>query len=193
MAARDTMSQLISDVRALTYAGTAEYTLGAVSFFSDEHIQRYLDAHRQDIWDAPMQQMPRRVSGGSVAYYDYQVGAGNLEATNAGTAVFLVRDGLGATLGTATYTVDYQRGAVTFVADTGGSARYVDARSYDLYSAAADLLESWAAREKLSFDAQTEDQRFSRSQKHKQLLTMAAEYRQRAGVTTVLTVRSDLC
>lgn len=193
MAARATLATLITRVRGLTYAGTAEYTLGATTYFSDEHMQEYLDAHRRDLWDVPAQAVPRRIGGGSVVYYDYLVGAENLEATNAGTAVFLVRDGLGATLGTATYTVDYQRGAMTFTADTGGSARYVDARAYDLYGAAADVLEAWAAREKLSFDAQTEDQRFTRSQKHKQLLTMAAEYRRRAGATTVLTVRSDLC
>lgn len=193
MAARSTLAQLISDVRGLTFAGTAEYTLGAVSYFSDEHIQRYLDAHRSDLWDVPLRPIPRRIGGGSVAYYEHQVGYGNLETTDAGTALFSVRDTLGATIGTASYSVDYQRGLVTFGTDTAGSARYVDARTYNVYAAAADLLESWAAREKLSFDVQTEDQRLTRSQKLTHLLTLAEQYRAQSGPVTVQMVRSDAC
>lgn len=191
--ARSTLAQLITDVRSLTFAGTAEYTLGATTYFSDDHIQRYLDAHREDLWDVPLRAVPRRIGGGSVAYYDHRVGYGNLEATSAGTSIFTVRDGLGATIGTASYSVDYQRGMVTFAADTAGSARYADARTYNVYAAAADLLEAWAAREALSFDIQTEDQRLTRSQKQKQLLTLAAEYRQQSGPMTVQMVRSDTC
>ena len=191
--ARSTLAQLITDVRGLTFAGTAEYTLGATVYFSDDHIQRHLDAHREDIWNVPLRAIARPIGGGSVAYYDHEVGYGNLEATSAGTAIFTVRDSLGATIGTASYSVDYQRGMVTFVTDTAGSARYADARTYNVYAAAADLLESWAAREALSFDIQTEDQRLTRSQKQKQLLAMASEYRAQAGLMTVQMVRSDTC
>lgn len=191
MAERATMTALIAEVRTLTNAGTVSSDTG--TYFSGETIQGFLDTNRRDLWQVPLQMIPRPIGGGSTGYFEHRVGYGMLEATDGGTSIFTVRDGLGATVGTASYSVDYRRGMVTFGTNTGGSARYLDARTYDVYGASADLLESWAARESLSFDAQTEDQRFTRSQKQKMLLEMAARYRAQSMPATMLMVRGDAC
>ncbi len=62
---------------------------------------------------------------------------------------------------------------------------------YDVYGAAADLLEMWAAKEKLSFDFEADGQTFRRSQKSQSLLELAREYRRQQRPQQVGMVRSD--
>lgn len=47
---------------------------------------------------------------GLLAYYEHLLGYESLESTNGGMAMFVIRDALGTTVGTAAYSVDYQRG-----------------------------------------------------------------------------------
>lgn len=63
---------------------------------------------------------------------------------------------------------------------------------YDAYAAAADLLEMWAAREKLSFDVTADGQTMHRSQKIKALLALAAQYRRQQRPSIVQQVRNDV-
>lgn len=174
--ARPTMARLIDRVRGLTYAGTAEYTVGTVNYFSDDHIQTYLDDHREDVWREAMEVEPTYESTG-VVYKVYELERTEWESTDGGTAVFYVQDVTGTTIGTANYTVDYQRGYVTFATDRGGTAYFSNGRVYDIYAAAADLLTAWAAREARQFDVSTPAVNAKRSQKADYLLKMASQYR----------------
>ena len=61
----------------------------------------------------------------------------------------------------------------------------------DVYAAAADLLEAWAAKEKLAFDFDADGQSFKRSQKAQALLGLAREYRKKQLPQQVGMVRSD--
>jgi len=195
MAVRPSMAALIQRVRGLTYAGTAEFSVGSDSYYSDQHVQDYLDAHRRDVQYAPLAPVPLNTvnnGSGSVSYYDYQAPYGNWEATSGGTAVLIVHDAIGSAIGTAAWSLDPLRGLVTFGQETLGSARYVTGRVYDLYGAAADLLESWAAREARAFDYSGDGQTLTRSQKAKGLRDQAAEYRAKAWPVTVRMTRSDL-
>ncbi len=63
---------------------------------------------------------------------------------------------------------------------------------YDAYAAAADLLEVWAAREKLSFDVNADGASFSRSQKARLMLAQAAQYRRQQRPSIVQQVRNDV-
>ncbi len=63
---------------------------------------------------------------------------------------------------------------------------------YDVYGAAAELLEMWAAREKLNFDFSADGAQYRRSQKVEMLLTLAAQYRGRQQPRTVQQIRGDL-
>lgn len=186
--ARSTMSSLISTLRELTNdaAGTAQV-------FTDDTLQRHLDAHRQDFYFQPLTPIAAQLAGGSVAYYEYRAGRQWLETTQAGTAIFLVQDSTGATRGTATWAdVDYQRGAVTFTTNQAGTALYLTARSYDIYGAAADVLTDWAGKVALQFDFASDQQSFSRSQKQAMLLQAAERYRRQAKARRANVTRPDV-
>jgi hypothetical protein len=188
MSARSGMANLVQRVRDLTFAGTAEYTLGTVTYWSDTQIQSLLDAHRRETTYEPLQAVSTQAVG-SATYTLYLVGAQNIES---GTAVFAIQDGAGSAIGTASYSADYALGQVTFTSNQAGSSRYISYRNYDVYAASADLLTQWAAREARAFDYSGDGQSLKRSQKFTQLKEMADEYRAKAWVVTVGVHRSDL-
>lgn len=176
------MSDNIARVRALTYAGTAEYTLGTANYWDDNQIEQVLDRHRQDLVRHKLLREPNYIGGGSVIYTRLRSAYGFLETAASGTAVFVIEDSVGDNRSTANYTADYQLGIFDFNADTGGTALYLTARSYDIYGAAAELLDQWAANEARSFDFATDGQSFSRSQKAQGLREQARAMRKRARV-----------
>lgn len=63
---------------------------------------------------------------------------------------------------------------------------------YDVYGAAAELLEAWSAREKLAFDFSADGASYYRSQKSKALLEQAKAYRAKARPLAALLVRGDV-
>jgi hypothetical protein len=170
------MATLINRVRTLTYAGTAEYTRGTVSYWSDDHIEEILDRHRIDLVRHKLMSEPTYTGGGSVVYTRQRSAYGNLEQ---GTALY-VEDSVGDDRGTALWSADYQLGIFEFTSDQRGTALYLTARSYDPYGAAGELLEEWAASEARSFDFSTDGQNFARSQKAEGLREQARIMRKRA-------------
>ncbi len=172
------MSALIQRVRSLTYAGTAEYTLGTAAFWDDDQIEQVLDRHRVEIFRERLGREPSYPGGGSVVYKIHFSSYGNLEA---GTALF-IEDSVGDNRGTADYSVDYQTGRIDFSADQAGTTLYMTARSYDPFGAAAEVLESWAASEARQFDFATDGQSFQRRQKAEGLREQARLLRKRARV-----------
>ncbi len=186
--ARTTLATLISTLRELVNdpAGTAQV-------FSDDTLQRYLDAYRCDFYFEPLRAIPTQLAGGTVAYYEYRDGHQWLETTQAGTAVFYIQDSTGATRGTATWAdVDYQRGVVTFTTNQAGTALYLTGRSFDVYGAAADVLTDWAQKVSLQFDFSSDQQSFSRSQKQQMLLAAAERYRRQAKPRRANITRPDV-
>ena len=71
-------------------------------------------------------------------------------------------------------------------------ARQCGEDDYDVYATAADLLEMWAAREKLSFDFSADNAQYRRSQKVANLLDLAAQFRRRQQVQVIRQVRDDI-
>ena len=186
--ARSTMATLISTLRELV-----NDPAGAAQVFADDTLQRHLDAHRWDVYDEALTAIPTPIGGGSVAYYEYRSRHRDFETTQGGTAVFVVRDSVGATRGTATWAeVDYQLGRVTFATDQAGTALYLTGRTFDLYGAAADTLMDWAAKTALQFDFSSDSQSFSRSQKQAQLMQAAERYRRQARPLRVSITRPDV-
>lgn len=179
---RSGMADNIYRVRGLTYAGTAEYTLGTASYWDDNQIEQVLDRHRQDLVRHKLMREPNYIGGGSVVYTRLRSAYGFLETAASGTAVFVIEDSVGDNRGTATFTADYQLGIFDFSDDTGGTALYLTARSYDIYGAAAEVLEQWASREARCFDFSTDGQSFSVTQKVQGLRDQARLLRKRARV-----------
>ena len=127
------MTDLVQTVRELSNAGTGEFTVGTVSYFSDDHIQTVLDNHRRDLQYDTMEVYPEQ-GVGSILYREFRTEP-NLES---GTVFYLQYSG-GTAVGTSLYSVDYTRGVVTFTNDTSGTAFYATGRTYDVYNASAEI------------------------------------------------------
>lgn len=173
MAARDGMANLITRLRAMTNAGTAEYTVSGVSYFSDNHLQDLLDAHCVLVENQPLTWLPDTITGGSIRYHRAAIGYRDLEEAESGTVQWNVKDSTGVIQGTAGYTKDYLAGLVRFAADQAGSAYHATARSYDLNAAAAEVWRRRAASMADWYSFSDAGQKFERQQAYKQALEMA--------------------
>ncbi len=177
MAVRTSMADLIARVRLLISdpAGTSQV-------FSDQEIQDTLDRHRSDVRYRELASAKTIAPGGAVSYLDYYADVGNWEADEK------LYDGAYNQLTPAT--ADRLSGHWTFASNQMPPVLIVG-KYYDVYAAAADLVEAWAAKEKLSFDFDADGQAFKRSQKVQMLLAMAREYRRQQRPVSVGMVRSD--
>ena len=130
---RTGMSDLVQTVRELSNAGTGEFVVGTISLFSDDHIQTALDNNRRDFQYMPMHVVTEQAVG-SVVYKEFHTEP----YIESGTLFYLQTAG-GSAVGTSLYSVDYTRGVVTFANDTAGTAFYASGRTYDVYTAAAEI------------------------------------------------------
>lgn len=193
--ARVGMTAIIEELRSLTEAGTAEYTLGTTVYWSDNALQDVLDLHRLDIRFAQLKPYPNQVSGGSLVWYDYLSQYGYLEATTGGSTILWLQDSTGATLGTALWNADYRRGMFTFVNTTNGTSVYMTGRHYDMNAAAADVWRRKAAHyAPSSFDFSTDNHSISRAQVYDHAMEMAGFFENMSGdaLNVVQRYRSDM-
>ena len=195
MTARTGMTDLITSLRGMTNAGTADYTIGTTAYWSDDQLQEKLDAHRLDFYSAELTHITA-MEGGAVVYKTYRAPYRNLEG---GTVNFLLVDFQGTPAGTADYTADYTTGTVTFTADQAAKQWYLTARAYDLNASAADIWRMKGAHASADFDFSTDNHSIKGSQVSMQCLKMADYYEQQAlksslkttGSNSVLIERSD--
>ena len=68
----------------------------------------------------------------------------------------------------------------------------VTGRTYDVYAAAADALEVWAARERMNYDVTIDGHSLRRSQAVDRLVELAREYRRRARPRSARLLRRDV-
>jgi hypothetical protein len=197
MSARAGMSSIIELVRTLTFAGTAEWTLGTANYWDDDHIQQQLDFNREDFYEVELEPVPQvqaalgdAASVGTVAFKRYQIPYYNIESIDSGTAIFNLAYANGGTVSEA-FTVDYFRGLVTFTNDQGGTPFYLTGRAYDLNKTAADIWDAKAAHYAQAYDVETDSHKLSRSQLAKQCQDMAKRYRNMAGPSVISIERDD--
>lgn len=196
--ARPTMVDLIAQVRWLTAAGTADYVIASVGYWSDAQIEGALDANRLDVIDEPLHGQVETTATGSQEYHQYRSQYRWMEATDGGTAIFYLRDSSGARIGTADYTVDYQAGRVSLIPDTQGAALYLTARSYDVYAAAASIWRTKAAHVASRFDFTADGASFKASQLRASFLDQAKEmdklstFGETSGVRSITMTRDDI-
>ena len=193
--ARTGMTALLEEVRGMCEAGTAEYTVGTTSYWSDNALQDILDVNRRDIVFAPLAVLPVTTSGGTLVYKEYRSPYDFLEATSGGTDILYLQDSTGATAGTALWSADYRRGVFTFASNTAGTTFYLTGRSYDLKAAAADVWRRKAAHyAPTSFNFSTDNHSISREQVYDHCLQMANYYDgiSKSAIQTVARFRSDM-
>lgn len=170
------MASLITTVRDLTASGTADYTVGSTTYWTDDQIEDVLDTMRMDVIEERVEPVASEIdSGGTARYYNYQSAYTYYETTDAGTAIFTIRDSGGTVLGTATYTPDYNRGNIVFSTDTTGSARWINGRSYDVHAAAAEIWTRKAGHVADRFDFTADGASFKASQLYDHYMRQASD------------------
>ena len=181
MAIRSGMQTLVDRLRVLTNAGTAQYTAGTATYWTDTHLQDVLDGHNAWLVDHPLIWRPQTIATSDVEYLTAVVGYRNWEEAESGTARWVVRDAVGTVIGTATYSTDYRNGRITFTSDQGGTAYYLTGYSYNVYAAAVEVLEHKLAYVDLWYDVSTNHQGFNRSQVMKNLQDLIDKYQEKSG------------
>ena len=196
MTARASMAGLIRELREMTAAGTADYTVAGQSYFSDDHLQTDLDNTQVLGRLVPLEPIFTPAAG-AFQWFDYHIPDGIgpwIEDYTSGTALagWAVRDGSGNPLGTALYTANLDAQKITFSADQQGQIRYLDCTAYDLNAAAAQVWRRKAALEQKSVDWQSDNHKIAANQRFEHCLKMAEHYeRQGAGISQSLLVRTD--
>jgi hypothetical protein len=175
MTARSGMTDLIYRLRSLTNAGTAEAVIGTAVYWSDDQLQAQLDRARVEYSQYPLTSIPD-YSGGTAYYYRFALPAANVERAESGTAAWRVTDSLGNVQGTALYSVDYDGQVMTFAANQGGTALYLNFREYNINRAAADIWRQKAGHVAAGYDIETDNHNMKRSQRHAMYLAMAKQY-----------------
>ncbi len=191
MAIRDGMGNLVARVRQATAAGTAEYTAGTVSYWSDDDLEDVLDGNSRMLIDTPLIWQVQNISGTS-NYIIAQSGWRDFEEAASGTARWQVRDSAGSAVGTANYTVDYRRGPIIFATDQGGTSYYLTAYTYDVNAAAADIWRQRLAHFSQWYDFSADNQQFSRSQAFEHAKSMVSFYEQQTGKNRVEAAAGDM-
>jgi hypothetical protein len=176
------MSNLIGNVRELCNLGTADYSIGATSFWTDEQIETVLDRHSARIVREMLEAESEWQTGGSVVYTNYRFKETYPEERESGTAIWLVQDGAGSAIGTANYSVNYEQRRITFNADTEGQARYLSYYSFDMYRAAAEIWEKKAGHVADRFDVETDNHNLKRSQLHGMYMARARDMLKKAKI-----------
>lgn len=184
------MVNLLRRLRGLTQVGTAQYTLGTVTWWGDDQLQEVLDAFRVDVNFYEMRAQPDVNPGGTVQYFQYYTDYTNLEENTSGTIYFQIEDGTGSAVGTANYSVDYISGLTRFNADRGGTVYYLRARSYNILGAAAQIWREMAGNVAAFYSFQTDNQKFTRSDWFTHCMQLADGYDAQGGISSgVMTVR----
>lgn len=184
MTARPTMSDLITKLRGFSNAGTADYTIGTVTYWSDDQLEDKLDKTRKTINYQTMQAIP--IYGvGSITYTEYRTGLENWENSP------IIQDSTGAVVASADYTFDANIGIVTFLADTEGQTRRITGNIYNVERAASEVWRAKAAQVANSFDWSSDNHSIKRSQVHEHYLAMAKHYEGQAGAISINVWRGD--
>lgn len=190
--ARAGMSNLISQLRAMCSAGSADTTLAGVTYWTDDQLQTELDATQ--VYRTGVALVPVEIfESGTWRWYDYlipdTVGAA-IEEAGTGSP-FKIKDSTGATVSASGYSVNYRARRITFTADQQNQPRYLDVAYYNLNLAAASVWNQKAAFVAANFDFETDNQNLKSSQEYRQCKDMAKYYRGKAGVKVGRFVRSD--
>ena len=183
MAERNGMLNLVSRLRRMTA------DVGTVTW-DGEQLQEILDLHRVEIQRVPLEAEAWQVASGTVVYTRYRIPGGlvNFEEAGSGTLAWRLYESSGTEVGTANYTADYINGILDFTADQAGSARWLDARAYDLHAAAADAWREKAAFKAGHFQFKADGAQFNRQQWFEHCVSMAALHDSRAR-PAIVTVR----
>jgi hypothetical protein len=179
MALRPTMAALIARVRQLIF-DTAQQQV-----FADQQVQDALDLHRQDVRYAALRPMPTFQQGPNTLYLDYYSDAGAWEDD------YVIQDLSYLDITGNLVTREPLSGHWAFSAQPNGIGVRITGKCYDVYAAAADLLDQWAIQLKLNMTFSSDNQRFEQAKVAENMMAMAARYRTLAQPGRMRIVQGD--
>ena len=183
MAVRTSMKDLVGKIRTLvgdpTTSGAFPNDTGGL--WSNQELQDFLDQRRLEVRFDILSPSPT-VSAGTYTYVDYYHPLSYWENDA------VLKDASYAVL--APTTSEWLIGHWAFAAGQIPPV-FIWGKTYDVNGVAADVLEAWAAKEKLSFDVATDMETFTRSQKREALLELADYYRKRSRPVMGIQQRTD--
>ena len=192
MAARTGMANLITRLRNMADAGTAEYVLDATTYWSDDHLEDILDQYTIEVHREKLAEEYTYDAGGTARYHDFYSMFGNLEEDTSGTTRWLITASDGSHIGTADYTGNYINGHIRFTGDQAGSSRYLTSWSYSLPLAAADIWRHRASSLAHFVTARMDDQTLSQGEWFDHCMKLANHFAGQAGIQQSEVRRNDI-
>jgi len=192
MAARAGMQELIIDLRGMTNAGTADYTIGNVTYWTDDQLQQILDSRRLDVYAEPLRSVFVLADGGSALYFDYFFDGKHTERAESGTVAWELETTAGSIIGTGLYTIEYEARKIRFDADQKGTAYRLNYRKYNVYAAASLILRQKAGQAASRFDVKIDNHSLKLSQLMRNYLVMASAWEIVNGSVSYERVRTDV-
>lgn len=180
MPVRTSMASLITRVRELI-----DDPAGAEQVFTDQTIQDTLDSRRRRQVRVPLVAVSTVDAAGTTSYLEYVAEDGYWEADAE------LQDGSYADISAATDVEDFLTGRWTFLA-TQNPPVFITGFIYDIYGAAADMLEQWLAKVKTDYDFLSSGRTFKRSQQADGIERLVRMYRNRQWIGHSLMVRTDM-
>src|SRR6266567_9019686 len=177
MAVRNSMAALILRVRDMI-----NDPQGASQVWSDQQIQDTMDESRVDYGNEALQAVPS-FSGATIQYLDYYHDLGGWEDG------MVLKQYL--TQVVTPTTSEPIAGHWSF-STSKLPPIYITGSLHDIYRAAADLLERWAAKWVLSYGFSSDGQSFQRQQAAQMLQALAKTYRMKQRPRMIIATRSDL-
>jgi len=185
MTARITMAALINKLRGMTDTTANDYTVGTITYWTDDQLEDELDLHQMYVNFLSMVEIPSTGASLAITYTRYETGLTDWENTPT------IQDENGTTIADTEYTFDQNTGVIIFDSDTTGLSRYITGYVYNVERAAAGIWRKKAAHSASGFDFTTDNHSVKRSQVSIQYLDMARFYEKQAGSNTVSIYRGD--
>lgn len=184
------MEALVAELRLMTGVGTDQYEVAGEQHWSDADLEAKLQKRvSARLIQAPLEMFSMLEDTDEGTHLSFRHGEVAFEGTLDVEAATLVNFWGGAIEGEATI---YPDGRVDFTDNQVGKNPLLTGIAYDLYGVAADVLTDWASAVKLGYDISTDNQTLTRSQRHKQMLEQAQEYRKRAVIGSAKMTRRDV-
>ncbi len=177
--ARSTMQALITRVYRMIGDDTSDPE------FSGDEVQTALDRYKTLHRFEQLRAVPD-MTGGTVTFSEFCAPCPDWET---GATLY---DNTYAAIDSADFTEDAQAAIWTFDTAVEVPIIFASGQSYDLYGAAADLLESWASKHARKADMSDGSQSLKRSQMAEGLRKSAADMRRQMRPVSVRMSRSDV-
>lgn len=183
MAVRASMSDLITRVRVLI----GDTQAAPNQQFDDQTVQDILDLSRVNVRSALLRPSPSPAASGLMIYRDYYADVGNWEAD------VTIQDGAFNILSDMA-TSDYLTGHWTWNLPSPGRIPplFITGQYYDIYCAAADLLERWAAVWTRAYSMTVDGTSLQRASVATAMLAQAKQYRRQQLVHSLRMYRPDV-